>query len=202
MEQPATKRRRLPAAERRQQIIDAVLEVTSEHGIPGTTIARVANTAGIGVGTVYRYFADQKEMLNAAVGSMAEVHLSITLEMTCDNAIDHLRQMAARRTAIASADGGKMARLWLEFVAANPRLGIQNTMFETQKRAFQVIHDVCELGIRQGTIRPDVDLIQVSYLILAQAWGADLSLLVGMGDTLGRDCSSEVLDKLLSDIAV
>src|ERR1017187_8186104 len=86
-EPAVAKRRHLPAAERRQQIIDAVIEVASERGIVGTTIARVADRAGIGIDTIYRHFTDQREMLRAAVESIATRFTSIALDRNSDSAV-------------------------------------------------------------------------------------------------------------------
>lgn len=202
VEQAVVKRRRLPAAERRQQIIDAVIEVASERGIPGTTIARVAETAGIGVGTVYRHFTDQKDMLRAAVESIATNFTSIAMDRNVDSAVEHIREMARLRTELTSANGGRIARLWLEFATASPQIGLQDVLIETQQRALKAVKDVCEFGVKQGTIRADVDLPLLTYMIVEQAWGADLSILLGMPGYLGRDAPTDALDKLLRDIAV
>lgn len=202
MEQEVVKRRHLPAAERRQQIIDAVLEVASERGIPGTTVARVANEAGIGIGTVYRHFTDQRDMLRAAVESLATRFTVITMQRTSDSAIEHIREMARLRTNLTSADGGRIARLWLEFATASPQIGLQDLLIETQRRALKVIRDICECGVEQGTIRADVDVPLLTYRIVEQAWGADLSILLGMPGCLGRDAPTDALDKLLREIAV
>jgi AcrR family transcriptional regulator len=197
----AVKYRRLSFHERRQQIIDAVLEVVSTHGIPGTTVARVAEAANIGVGTLYRYFAGQKEMLIAAVETLSEHQTATILDMKTDNALEHIREMAGQRTVTASSEKGKLARLWLEFTTANPEVGLLDTVIETQRSAFRAVQEVCELGVRQGSIRADADVVLLTYLILQQSWGADLSNLIGMKGFLGRDCPSEVLEMVLRDAA-
>jgi AcrR family transcriptional regulator len=63
-------RRRLPRAKRRVQIIEAVLKVVAEHGVPSATVARIAAAAGVSEGTLYVYFASRDEMLTAALDSI------------------------------------------------------------------------------------------------------------------------------------
>ena len=60
--------RRLPPEERRGQIVQAVLDVVAEYGVPEATIARIAKAADVSEGTLYVYFASRKEMLLAALG--------------------------------------------------------------------------------------------------------------------------------------
>ena len=49
---------------KRQKIFKAALELITEHGFHGAPVTAIAERAGVGVGTVYRYFAN-KDMLIA-----------------------------------------------------------------------------------------------------------------------------------------
>ena len=193
-------RRRLPAAERRRQIVDAVFEVASEHGIPGTTIARVAQTAGVGIGTVYRYFDDQRAMLQAAAEALSEKLMGTVPENRDGDALDFIRYMAERHYNLVSARSGYFAGLWLEFVSANERLGLRDTILKTQLAAIQAVRTVCERGRTEGSIRVDVDVDLLAYHILQQAWGADMSVLMGLNERFGRNFSQGALDELLASV--
>jgi AcrR family transcriptional regulator len=66
MSVPKKKRRTyLPAAERRDQILDCALEAFAEAGYHATSIADVCSRAGIGRGTLYQYFDDKRALLEA-----------------------------------------------------------------------------------------------------------------------------------------
>jgi len=43
--------------EKRQEILKAALELITAHGFHGAPIAAIAQRAGVGAGTIYRYFA-------------------------------------------------------------------------------------------------------------------------------------------------
>jgi len=43
----------------------AALELIAEQGFHGTPISQIAKRAGVGVGSIYRYFADKDEMIHA-----------------------------------------------------------------------------------------------------------------------------------------
>ena len=44
---------------KRQEILKAALELITEHGFHGAPIAAIAERAGVGAGTIYRYFANK-----------------------------------------------------------------------------------------------------------------------------------------------
>lgn len=50
------------AAERREQILDATMTTIAEHGIHGTTLDRIADTAGMSRGHV-RHFVGNRDRL-------------------------------------------------------------------------------------------------------------------------------------------
>lgn len=70
-----TAQRRRPRQQRSQQTVDWVLEAAaqlfSEHGYAGTTTNKVAERAGVSVGSVYQYFPNKDALLAA----LAERHL-------------------------------------------------------------------------------------------------------------------------------
>jgi AcrR family transcriptional regulator len=59
---------------KRAAILGATLELISEHGFHGTAMSMIADKAGVGAGTIYRYF-DGKEDL------VTQLYLEIKREM-------------------------------------------------------------------------------------------------------------------------
>jgi TetR/AcrR family transcriptional regulator len=58
---------RLPAAERREAIVDAALRVFSEGSYRGTTTAEIAREAGVSEPILYRHFASKRDLYLAAI---------------------------------------------------------------------------------------------------------------------------------------
>ena len=52
-------------ARKGDQIIQAALRVFAEHGLHGTPVPPIAAEAGVGVGTLYRYFDSKEALINA-----------------------------------------------------------------------------------------------------------------------------------------
>ncbi|RME36553.1 MAG: TetR/AcrR family transcriptional regulator [Deltaproteobacteria bacterium] len=51
--------------EKCRAIARAALELIAEQGFHGTPISQIAKRAGVGVGSIYRYFADKDELIHA-----------------------------------------------------------------------------------------------------------------------------------------
>lgn len=49
---------------KRQAILEAALELFVERGFHGTSVPSVAEKAGVGAGTIYRYFASKEALVN------------------------------------------------------------------------------------------------------------------------------------------
>lgn len=50
-------------ATKRQTIINAALELIAEHGFHGAPMAMIAEKAGVGAGTIYRYFPSKDDLI-------------------------------------------------------------------------------------------------------------------------------------------
>lgn len=64
--------------DKRQAILQAALQLISENGFHGTPMSLVAKEAAVGVGTIYRYFANKEELINELY---KEVKINVTAAM-------------------------------------------------------------------------------------------------------------------------
>lgn len=55
-----------------QTLIDATARVIQQHGLDNTTTARIADAAGVSVGSLYQYFGDKESLIEALMESLAE----------------------------------------------------------------------------------------------------------------------------------
>ncbi|MGN6106845.1 MAG: helix-turn-helix domain-containing protein, partial [Kofleriaceae bacterium] len=53
------------AGDKREAIIAAALELFVERGFFGTAVPEIAERAGVGAGTIYRYFESNEALVNA-----------------------------------------------------------------------------------------------------------------------------------------
>ncbi|MBX3156179.1 MAG: TetR/AcrR family transcriptional regulator [Deltaproteobacteria bacterium] len=64
MTNPATLSRRVPGTDKREAILGAALELFVERGFFGTAVPEIAERAGVGAGTIYRYFESKEALVN------------------------------------------------------------------------------------------------------------------------------------------
>jgi AcrR family transcriptional regulator len=55
----------LRVSDKREAILDAALELFVERGFFGTAVPEIADKAGVGAGTIYRYFESKEALVNA-----------------------------------------------------------------------------------------------------------------------------------------
>src|SRR5688572_8787293 len=51
--------------DKRERILDAALALFAQRGFHGTAVPEVADEAGVGAGTIYRYFESKESIVNA-----------------------------------------------------------------------------------------------------------------------------------------
>jgi DNA-binding transcriptional regulator YbjK len=140
-----TARRPRDPAGRRQTIIDAATRVIAEVGLAGLTHRRVADVAGVPVGSTTYYFTDLDELGEAALAEAARGSiegldqwaeaLSATTDLagtlsrlTAEYLADHERYRACNELYTAAGHRPELrphARLWLDGLIAilEPRTG-------------------------------------------------------------------------------
>jgi AcrR family transcriptional regulator len=124
--------RRTPKQERAQATVDAIVEAAArilvEDGWARLTTNRVAERAGVSVGTLYQYFPDKEAIVETLVERLAEQRIAafgarvmgvvatdgLTLEQALpplvDGAVDAMRVRSdlARRLLLEAPRGGRM----------------------------------------------------------------------------------------------
>jgi AcrR family transcriptional regulator len=104
---------RLPAAERRQALLDTALRIFSERSYRGVTTAEIAREAGVSEPVLYRHFASKRDLYLACVEQAWQ-----ELRQIWEDAVDGAEQPADRVPAMASAAikrmRGFLANLWIQ----------------------------------------------------------------------------------------
>lgn len=193
--------RRLPPAERREQIVDAVLRVVAEHGVPEATVARIAQTAGVSEGTLYVYFDSRRDMLLAALESiLAEMYALIDTSPEAD-ALTRLREIGELHARDMSAERGLMALPWFEFIAAGPQVGLRDAVADTHRSAYRRLRGIIEDGQAKGTIRADVDPDRLAWGFYTVLWAENIACMMGMKEYLDDGHAAHIMELVLKDAA-
>lgn len=97
----------------RQRILAAALEELAAHGYEGASMARIAERAGLGTATSYRYFAGKAELFDAVITP----ELARRFETLLDRRVKALsRNVLSRRGGDMRGDdaGEEILRFWIE----------------------------------------------------------------------------------------
>ncbi|MDX2116087.1 MAG: TetR/AcrR family transcriptional regulator [Planctomycetota bacterium] len=78
---------RLPAAKRREQLLDTAVALFADKGYGGATTAELAKAAGVTEPIIYRHFASKKDLFIAAIDRTSE-HITATWERQLRTARD------------------------------------------------------------------------------------------------------------------
>jgi AcrR family transcriptional regulator len=83
----------MPAAERCEQILSAAIQLFAEQGFRCTEVQQIADLAGVGKGTVYRFYPTKDELFQASVDDVmqrltAQVDSAV---FAADDPLEHLR---------------------------------------------------------------------------------------------------------------
>lgn len=90
--------RRLPADERRAQLLAAAIALSEEHGLGALTIRGVAERAGVSLGVVHYCFVDKDELVNGVIQAVNDdianaTRAFLSLDFTSgDTGADALRE--------------------------------------------------------------------------------------------------------------
>lgn len=183
---------------RRAELAEAAWQTLQQWGVTGTTLARVAEQAGVSKGIVLHYFTNKDELMEAA--------------MRRANAV--LRDDVAARLKLATSPRGRIDAIiegnfspaffrpeichaWLAFCAEVPR----NRQFSRLQRAIHArMHSNLMSGLRD--LLPADEAEEVSYAITSLIDGLWLRLGLeqgGLDRDLARNQCYRYLDMALRD---
>ena len=152
-----------------EAILEAALTLFAERGYHGTAMPELAQQAGVGAGTIYRYF-ESKEVLVNAVFQRAKSRLRDTLQQDIDLQAPP-REIFGRfwRTLTAFARAWPEEFLFLELHHHMPYLDADSLSVEQQ--VLIPIWTYC-VAIRQQGVARDMP----AEALMALIWGAFVGL--------------------------
>ena len=182
---------RLPAAARRQAIIDAAQGVFSRRSYAGATTAEIARVAGVSEPILYRHFPSKRELyfacLDAAWAQMRAMLESKMVFLTNDNVSTVFAETAAalRRSKVL------VPNLWIQAVS---EAGQDPVVQRYVRQHMREVHDVIAGFLRQaqehGHIAADRDLDAEAWIFIGGA------LLISVADRVGGVLRGDDLDRI------
>jgi AcrR family transcriptional regulator len=191
----------LPAGARKEQIVNATLELVAEHGVDGTTVARIAERVGITVPAIYAHYANKRELLLATLDLVFERIRAIHQTSPHGNALDRLREIGERHTAMVASKEDRLVAALFEFIAAPPGEGLREALGARHLELIRDYADIVREGQRQGSIGAEARPEQIAWVMVSRHWTEDVAQLTGLSRRWDQTRSLRMLDFLLNSIA-
>ncbi|AFU03512.1 TetR/AcrR family transcriptional regulator [Nocardia brasiliensis] len=175
-DQPSAPRRGRPpepglAQRRRQQIIESAYAVFVARGYEATTISDVAAHAGIGQGTVYRYFESKREILDHVVDfgiakfvDRVQPRTLLKRPASAPELLAELRSAIGRWYEMLDQEPDFVRLFLVEASAIDKELSDRLLGLELLVSTF-VAHEL-RLGMAAGWIRADLDPEVTAHIVL------------------------------------
>jgi TetR/AcrR family transcriptional regulator len=167
-------RTRKPGAERREEIVKAVLRIIGERGVTSLTTTAVAEEVGLTSGALFRHFASRDEMLQEAVRyGLAQVEG--TFPDASLPAVERLLELARNRVRLLGSDPGLA---WLlrsqQAYLMLPENAVEQ-LRDLVRRSQRYLLDAIREGAAQRGIRDDIEPEVLLVLVMGT-----IHTLVGM----------------------
>ncbi len=182
---PKMRARRLPADERRRQILDAAVDVFARLGYSAAGTADIAAAAGIGEPTIYRYFSNKRDVYVASIERAGEEILEHWQRIADDapDALTALQQLGIWYFQ-RLRDHPELLLLRSRSIGESPGTEI---MALVRAQYMQIVRFVEELFVRaqrDGLVSPDEDVKTLTWLFMAVGSLLDQTIMLDLGDEM------------------
>jgi AcrR family transcriptional regulator len=189
--QPATRRRprqrarRQPAEIRRDQLVQAALRVFAHAGYRSTGTLEIAREAGVGEPTIYRYFADKKDLYLEVLKRSAELILAGWSQVAAEES-NPLRAMAAIGTWYHQSVGQEPdpLRVRARAIAESQDDDIRAVVREAYLQCFLFVRSLLVSAREQGLIDSEADSDAIAWLFMGVGLAIDTVTLLDMPDAI------------------
>jgi AcrR family transcriptional regulator len=180
---------RLPAAERREALVDAALRVFSEGSYAGATTAQIAREAGVSEPILYRHFASKRELYFACLDEAWR-----RIRVRIEESIEELGAAEGWR-AMGPATMREMKvlvpSLWMQAITeAGEDAEIRRHVRGHMSEVHDFFADILRRVQADGGVHRDRDPEAEAWVFVAG------SLLVSIADRLGGPLGAEDFDAI------
>jgi AcrR family transcriptional regulator len=175
---------RMPAAERRQKLVETAMRVFSEGSYRGTTTAEIAKAAGVSEPILYRHFASKRDLYLAALD-----HVWSQVRESWEEALAREPDVLA---ALASIGRGNFAtrdckyqlsELWVQALSEATEDPVLRKYLRKHMRE---VHDyfaaMLRTGQEQGVLHGDRDVEAEAWIFLSGSIMGMVGRRVGLVD--------------------
>jgi AcrR family transcriptional regulator len=161
---------------RREQIIETARRLFGQHGTTDVSMDEIATQAGVARSTVYVYFANRDELLQACVQSMYDKIKDTVVEMSQHSAppLQRLRSVVAAflERIDESPDFFRLAMATRASSSADGSAAVEGALMMIGLDMSRLLQEIVTSGVAAGLLRPDLQSDRAVLLIGQQIYGA------------------------------
>lgn len=149
---------KLPTDIRREQIVEAALQVLGENSIEHLHIKDIAQRMEMAPSALYRHFKNRDAMMSAVL-EFIRTKLYRNLEavrQTSDDAAERLRELLSRHIRLIREDHG-IPRIFFSGELWGQKQERRQKMYRIVTGYLAEVEDIVREGQRKGTIRQSID---------------------------------------------
>lgn len=157
-----SQRAEIAKAARREEILDAARRVFAERGFKGTTIADIAETAGIALGTIYLYFSSKDAVFEALSQRFAQIITNALTEVVDAESLQ--RTVTSRVDNVFEACRANRDLVRLVVLNTDSDAAAERRRRAAEEHRDKPMVDALTYAVAQGWIR-DADPVTMTRLI-------------------------------------
>ncbi len=139
---------------RREEIVQAALQVIGEKGVHGLTITEIAGRAGMSDANIYRHFKGKQEILEALGGFISEAVMGKAAGIAAGegSALEKLSVIFRSHAALIAANPGLPRFIFSEEIHLGDRQ-LAKTIAGKMAGYIETLSNIINAGIKNGELR-------------------------------------------------
>lgn len=165
--------------------MQAALRVFARAGYRSAGTLEIAREAGVGEPTIYRYFADKKDLYLEVLRQSADLILAGWSRVAAEQP-DPLRAMAAIGNWYHWSVGRQPDPLWVRAraIAESQDEDIRSAVREAYVRCFRFVRDLLVSARERGLVDDGADIDAIAWLFMGVGQVIDMATLLDMPDAV------------------
>lgn len=181
-------------AARREEILDAARRVFAERGFKGTTIADIAEVAGIALGTIYLYFPSKDDVFRAMNERLTAIITDALAEGEHDGTLE--RAVRSRVDNVFHACDRNRDLVRLVVLNTDSDTAAEQRMRAAEEKRFKPLVGALAGAMESGNIRNTDPVIMTRLLLGLVSIAVYQAFVISDGkdaDKLRRECAEMML---------
>ncbi len=192
------KKKRIPSAERKEQIITEAMGLISENGISGMTMAGIAERVGISEPALYRHFENRREILLAALERVNAILIGTYIVKEGD--VMQSIRLTSETMYNALMNNPQAAKVLFEFICSSPSEDLRGDLKNIILNILNLAQALLGEGVRQGALRDNMDVSLKAWEMFSLAFTLSFASLLGLENVLTREKAMDAIEDFISGI--